>query len=57
MNFLTGVLRSIHVYNNKKALEKLPDLKYGTVIEGEAFFKIQQSKRLIDCFMQLALTS
>lgn len=57
MNFLTGVLRSIHVYNNKKSLEKLPELKYGTVIEGESFFKIQQSKRLIDCFMQLALTS
>jgi magnesium-transporting ATPase (P-type) len=35
----------------------MPDLSYGTVIEGESFFKIQQSRRLIDCFMQLALSS
>jgi len=58
MTYITGILRNIHIYQNKiKNGIKLPELRYGTVVEGESFFKIQQSKRLIECFMQLALTS
>lgn len=31
--------------------------EYATILSGESFFKIQQSERLTDCFMELALTS
>jgi hypothetical protein len=41
MNYVSSVLRSVKVYNNKvKAGFNLPELKYATIIEGNSFFKI-----------------
>lgn len=40
MNFLTSTLRDLHIYDNKKEADGLPDMRFATVIEGEAFFKI-----------------
>jgi magnesium-transporting ATPase (P-type) len=53
MHFIVSKLRLIHQHNSSG----LPELNYATVVEGNSFFKIQQSKRLTECFMQLALSS
>lgn len=53
MNYIVSKLRQIYTHNSMG----LPELSYATVVEGGSFFKIQQSRRLTECFMQLALTS
>lgn len=41
MAFLTETIKSIEEHKNKRANgEKLPDLVYAIVVEGEAFNKI-----------------
>jgi len=60
MNYLAMVLKSVHKHEKKrrKAYEQnKPYPDYSTIVTGESFFKIEQSERLVDCFMELALTS
>lgn len=60
MNYLTMVLKNIQRQEKKrmKAMkENMPYPEYATILSGESFFKITQSARLTDCFMELALTS
>jgi magnesium-transporting ATPase (P-type) len=60
MNYLTMVLKNIQKSdrNRKRALkEGAPFPEYATILSGESFFKIQSSERLLDCFMELVLTS
>jgi len=60
MNYLTMVLKNIQK-QEKKRKQALRDNnvfpEFATVLTGESFFKIMQSERLTDCFMELALTS
>lgn len=60
MNYLTMVLKNIQKQDRKKRQaikEGLPWPGYATILSGDAFYKISQSARLTDCFMELALTS
>ena len=60
MNYLTMVLKNIQKQERKRlnAIKHgLPFPEYATLLTGQSFFKIRQSTRLTDCFMELALTS
>jgi magnesium-transporting ATPase (P-type) len=60
MNYLTMVLKNIQKQDRKRRQAQKENRvypEYATVLTGESFFKIQQSDRLLDCFMELALTS
>jgi len=60
MNYLTMVLKNIQRQEKKRIKafkENLPYPEYATILSGDSFFKITQSARLTDCFMELALTS
>lgn len=60
MNYLTMVLKNIQKQDRKRKQAERENRaypEYATILSGESFFKIQQSERLTDCFMELALTS
>lgn len=60
MNYLTMVLKNIQKSERKRKQamkEGASYPEYATILSGESFFKIQGSERLLDCFMELALTS
>lgn len=60
MNYLTMVLKNIQKQErrrNQAKEEQTAFPEYATILTGESFLKIQQSVRLTDCFMELALTS
>lgn len=56
--FLTETIKSVEDHNARKSGgEKLPELVYAIVVEGESFNKIMQSTRLTDKFVELLLGS
>ena len=60
MNYLTMVLKNIQKSERKRKQAQKDGTsypEYATILSGESFFKIQSSERLLDCFMELALTS
>lgn len=60
MNYLTMVLKNIQKQERKRqqaAINNTPFPEYATLLTGASFCKIKQSIRLMDCFMELALTS
>ena len=48
MNYIQNAMSKINMEINPK---------FALVVEGESFFKIQQSKRLVENFVKLALNS
>lgn len=60
MKYLTMVLKNIQRHERQReqaSQNHSPYPEYAAVVTGGGFLKIQQSLRLLDCFMELALTS
>jgi len=60
MKYLTMALKNLqkHEWEREQATRnQTPYPEYATILTGGSFIKIQQSIRLMDCFMELALTS